>query len=128
MKLAELPQEAQEQLKFERTTLKHKCINTAYRIELYNEQGTRYFVASRCCQSWNDDKGNYMPFGGGSYWSIQYGAVQFRSYKSCVGTREYELCNGKRYGKSANGTEIPSRLNTKKEVLELVKKIGIFSL
>lgn len=128
MKLTELPQEVQGQLAFERTTLKHKCINTAYRVELYNEEGTRFFTARRCCCCWNDDKGHSMPFGGGSYWLIAYGCVQFRAYKSCVGTREYELCNGKCYGKSANGTEIPSRLATKKEVLALVKQIGIFTL
>lgn len=128
MKLTELPQEVQGQLAFERATLKHKCENSAYRVVLYNEAGTRYFTAFRQCESWSDDKGHYMPFGGGTYWVIAYGCVQFRAYKSCVGTREYELCNGKRYGKSANGTEIPSRLATKKEVLALVKKIGIFTL
>lgn len=128
MKLSELPAEVQQQLAQQRAELSGKCINTAYRVELYNADGTRYFEAARCCKSWNDDKGHYMPFGGGTYWTIRYGAVQWAVRKDPLGGKAYELCNGKQYGKSANGTEIPKSLNTKKEVLALVKSIGIFTL
>ena len=128
MKLSELPAEVQQQLAKQRNQLSGKRINTAYRVELYNESGTRYFEASRRCKSWSDDKGNYMPFGGGTYWDIRYGAVQWAIRKDPLGGKAYELCNGKQYGKSANGTEIPKSLSTKNEVLALVNRIGIFTL
>ncbi len=128
MKFSELPTEVQQQLTNERAELAARKINTAYRVEVYNAEGTRYFEAFRCCNSWSDDKGNYMPFGGGTYWTIRYGAVQFHIGKDPFGGKAYSLCNGKTYGKSLNGTEIPAHLDTKKEVLALIKKIGIFEL
>ena len=128
MKLSELPSEVQQQLAKQRNELSGKRINTAYRVELYNADGTRYFEALRRCQSRNDDKGNYMPFGGGTYWTIRYGAVQWVIRKDPLGGKAYELCNGKQYCKSANGTWIPKSLSTKKEVLALVNRIGIFIL
>lgn len=128
MKLSELPVEVQQQLAQQRAELSGKRINTAYRVELYNVDGTRYFEAARVSQPWSNDKGAYMPFGGGTYWTIRYGAVQWAIRKDPLGGKAYELCNGKQYTKSLNGVEIPARLNTKKEVLALVKKIGIFTL
>ena len=128
MKLSELPAEVQQQLAKQRNELSGKRINTAYRVELYNADGTRYLEAIRRCKSWSDDKGNYMPFGGGTYWIVRYGAVQWTTRKDPLGGKAYELCNGKQYGKSANGTEIPKSLKTKKDVLELVNRIGIFIL
>lgn len=128
MKFEDLPLAVRDKLQAERIKLANHRVNTAYAIELYNESGTRYFRAKRCCQCWNDTNGNYMPFGGGTYWVISYGKVQVRAYKSCMGTQEYELYNGKRFDKSANGTVIPTQLNTKKEVLEIINKIGIFTL
>jgi hypothetical protein len=126
MKFEELPIETQEKLRGERENLFHKNINDPYHIEVYNKKGTRYLVATRAQKSWNDNKGNYMPFGGGSEWTVRYGEVQFRGYINPVGKRDYELCNGKEYRKSLNGTEIPKKIGTKKEVLELIKKIGVF--
>lgn len=128
MTINELPQETHDRLQADRKKLAQRHINTAYTIELYNEDGTRYFRAKRCCLSWADLKGNYMPFGGGTYWIISYGAVQIIATKSCMGTVEYELQCGKRFGKSANGTVIPKELQTKKQVIELIKQIGIFTL
>lgn len=128
MKINDLPAEVQQKLAKQRAELSNKCINTAYKVELYNADGTRYFTAYRCCKSWNDDKGHYMPFGGGSVWFIHYGAVQCGVRKDPLGGKEYELYNGKQFGKSVNGTEIPKSLNTKKEVLELVNRIGIFTV
>ena len=115
MKFEELPAEVQQQL-------------AQQRAELYNADGTRYIEAVRCCKSWNDDKGHAMPFGGGTYWTIRYGAVQWQTRKDPLGGKAYELCNGKQYGKSRNGVEIPNRLNTKKEVIALIKSIGIFKI
>lgn len=128
MKLSELPAEVQQQLAQQRAELAGKRINTAYRVELYNADGTRYIEAARCCKSWNDDKGHAMPFGGGTYWTIRYGAVQWQTRKDPLGGKTYELCNGKQYGKSRNGVDIPNRLNTKKEVIALIKSIGIFKI
>jgi hypothetical protein len=68
-----------------------------------------------------------MPFGGGTYWKIRYGKVEVGAFKSPVGTREYQLIDGHTYGKSANGTEIPRTLETKKEVLALINAIRIFN-
>ena len=128
MKFEELPAEVQQQLAQQRAELAGKRINTAYRVELYNADGTRYIEAARCCKSWNDDKGHAMPFGGGTYWTIRYGAVQWQTRKDPLGGKAYELCNGKQYGKSRNGVEIHNRLNTKKEVIALIKSIGIFKI
>lgn len=128
MKFEELPAEVQQQLAQQRAELAGKRINTAYRVELYNADGTRYIEAVRCCKSWNDDKGHAMPFGGGTYWTIRYGAVQWQTCKDPLGGKAYELCNGKQYGKSRNGVEIPNRLNTKKEVIALIKSIGLFKI
>lgn len=128
MKFEELPQAIQAKLKTDREQLPNHRVNTAYAIELYNATGTRYFRAQRRCRCWNDTKGNYMPFGGGTYWTVSYGKVQVRAYKSCMGTQEYELYNGKRFSESANGTVIPTELNTKKEVMQLIKKLEIFNL
>lgn len=128
MKLSELPADVQQHLAKQRNELSGKRINTAYRVELYNADGTRYFEAIRRCKSWSDDKGNYMPFGGGTHWIVRYGAVQWTTRIDPLGGKAYELCNGKQYGKSANGTEIPKSLKTKKDVLELVNRIGIFIL
>lgn len=128
MKFEELPAEVQQQLAQQRAELAGKRINTAYRVELYNADGTRYIEAVRCCKSWNDDKGHAMPFGGGTYWTIRYGAVQWQTRKDPLGGKAYELCNGKQYGKSRNGVEIPNRLNTKKEVIALIKNIGLFKI
>lgn len=128
MKFEELPAEVQQQLAQQRAELAGKRINTAYRVELYNADGTRYIEAVRCYKSWNDDKGHAMPFGGGTYWTIRYGAVQWQTRKDPLGGKAYELCNGKQYGKSRNGVEIPNRLNTKKEVIALIKSIGIFKI
>ena len=128
MKFNELPIEIQEQLNAEREELKSKHINTPYKIHIYNADGTRYFCANRVCRSWNDNKGNYMPFGGGTYWTLIYGKVQFQRYRNVMGETDYSLCDGDCFKKSANGTIIPSRVETKKEVLGIIKQIGIFEL
>lgn len=128
MKFNELPVAVQERLNRERLTLKDKNYSGAYDIRLYNDAGTRYFSARRKQYSWNNDKGAYMPFGGGSRWYISYGCVQFERFRNPVGEIDYRLCDGKTYGKSANGTVIPRELGTKKEVLAVIKSIGIFNL
>lgn len=128
MNFSDLPQAIKDRLNIEVLDLCNHNTNTPYEVLLYNEQGSRYFYARRICESWSDDKGNYMPFGGGTKWKICYGRVQFKAYKNPVGEKDYELVDGLTYTKSANGTNIPSYLKTKKDVLELIKNIGVFKL
>ena len=127
MNFNELPQDVQERLNNERKELCKKNLNTPYEVRLYNKEGTRYFAARRVCKVWADDKGHYMPFGGGTYWTVRYGAVQFRNERQAIG-RRYELCDGKTYMKSKNGTEIFPEVDTKKEVMRIAKLIGIFDI
>ena len=128
MKLSELPQDVQNQLHKQLDKLANKHINDSYTIHVYNSNGTRYFYAHRFQHPYYDDKGNYMPYGGGSQWKVSYGRVQFHRTKNPLGEYEYELFDGKTYGKSANGTVIPSILNKKAEVIKLIKEIGIFTI
>lgn len=125
MKFNELPIEVQEKLNAERFELYNHQINNKYEVLLYNPSGTRYFYAKRHQNSWHDDKGNYMPFGGGSEWTVQYGCIGFSRKKQVIGY-DYELGRGKTFSKSANGTIIPSTVKTKKDVILLAHKIGIF--
>ena len=130
MTLAELPQKIQDELNAERKQLYITMAkNDPYNITLVNEAGTRYFTARRKCESWNDDKGNYMPFGGGSHWSIAYGEVRWDRRRNPVGEYDYFwVLSNKRYGRSKNGTEIPGRVATKKEAIAIAQAIGIFNI
>ena len=128
MKANELPTEIQEMLAKMRKDIAGKVLNTPYEVRLYNADGTRYFCARRTQASWWDGNGNYLPFGGGSHWSIVYGAIQWCMGKSPLGTTEYRLSYGKHYNKSVNGTNIPKKVATKKEVISIAKAIGIFNI
>lgn len=66
--------------------------NSAYDICFTNTDGTRYFKAKRVVLSWNDDKGHYMPFGGGTYWQIRYGKIKWTTEKKS--NWRYGLCMG----------------------------------
>ena len=125
MKFSELPIDTQQRLNDERSKLSNRSINNANEVLLYNQSGSRFFSARRHQSSWQDDKGNYMPFGGGSEWTVRYGCVGFARKKQVLGY-DYELAEGKLYSKSSNGTVIPSSVKTKKEVLSIAKSIGIF--
>ena len=127
MKFIELPQVLQEKVKTLRREARNHNIETPYEILTYNEAGTRFFRARRVCRSWNDDRGNSMPFGGGSYWTVNYGEVGWRRVKDLLGSGyDVELGFGKTFNRSANGTEIPKTLETKAEVMKLRSAIGIF--
>lgn len=132
MKFNELPMEFQEKLNKERKVLSGIKCNTSYDILVYNEAGTRYFSAHRICVPWSDDKGHYMPFGGGTHWAIYYGAVQFFRTKNPLGMLDYEWCNGKRFTsktfEDGSRVEIPSTVSTKKEVLSIIKSLRIFNI
>lgn len=99
--------------------------NSAYDICFTNTDGTRYFKAKRVVLSWNDDKGHYMPFGGGTYWQIRYGKIKWATGKNPIGGTVYVWVQSREtFLKSANGTVIPNEVKTKKEVLEIAKQIG----
>jgi hypothetical protein len=126
MKLQDLPIDVQEKLRKDMLALKNKNENGAYRIQLYSNDGTRYFIAKRKQPTrgeWRDKP----IWDGRSYWHIRYGRVDFRS-KRMWGEVWYELCNGQRFNKSRNGVEIPEYLDKKKDVIELIKKLEIFEL
>ena len=130
MTFQELPAEVQERLTKDRQALAGKIRNDAYTIHIYDAAGKRYLYARRCCKAWGEVRNNHacsMPFGGGTYWTIKYGAVQFTRRRNPLGIMDYELCDGKTYCKSANGTSIPTQVETKKEVIDIIKRIGIFN-
>ena len=124
MTISELPIEMQQQLAADRLAL--KTINNPYLVKVYNQQGTRFLEARRITKSWYGN-GVYMPFGGGSYWTIRYGVVAWKKVKDLMGKGfSVELADGKLYGAAANGTKIPRDVHTKADVLKLIKAIGIF--
>ena len=125
MRAKELPSEVQETLAKAMNRLHLKQVNTAYEILMYNKAGTRYISARRVQGSWQGN-GVYMPFGGGSQWIIKYGEMGFRLIRDPFGGIGAELCMGRRFGKSKNGTVIPNSVATKAEVLALIAQIGIF--
>ena len=125
MRFSELPQQVQDSLTSELNLLHLKQVNTAYEVLVYNKTGTRFFHAKRVQSSWQGN-GAYMPFGGGSQWIIKYGEMGFRLIRDPFGGIGAELCMGRRFGKSKNGTVIPNSVATKAEVLALIAQIGIF--
>ena len=125
MHYTDLPKEVQETLAEAKGRLHLKKINTAYEVLVYNETGTRFFNARRVQSSWQGN-GNYMPFGGGSKWTIKYGEMGFRTYRNPVGEIDAEICMGRIFGKSSNGTVVPKSVSTKKDVMALIAQIGIF--
>lgn len=128
MEFNELPQEVQQRLLEESKNLSKKNQNTAYRISLYNPNGTRHFFAIRKQLQWSDDKGNYMPYGGGSYWYTYYYVVGFKAYKDVLGEIDYKLVDSVSCKnvilKNGEKVQVKGVFKTKSEVLELVKKIG----
>ena len=125
MHYRELPIEVQETLAEAKSRLHLKQINTAYEVLMYNKAGTRYFNARRVQGSWQGN-GVYMPFGGGSKWTIKYGEIGFKTHRNPFGGIDAELGMGRIFDKSANGTVIPQFVASKREVLALLTAIGIF--
>ena len=126
MRFTDLPQQVQDALTSEMSHLHLKQVNTAYEVLVYNKTGTRFFNARRVQSSWQDSNGNYMPYGGGSKWTITYGEMGYRSCRNPFGEIDAELRMGKTFGRSKNGTVIPKSVATKREVLALIAEIGIF--
>ena len=125
MHYTELPIEVQKTLAEAKSRLHLKQVNTAYEVLMYNKAGTRYFNARRVQGSWQGN-GVYMPFGGGSKWTIKYGEIGFKTHRNPFGGIDAELGMGRKFNKSANGTVIPQFVASKREVLALLTAIGIF--
>lgn len=127
MNFNELPENVQVSLRKDKEQYVSKRINDGYTIHLYSTDGTRYVYARRHALA-----SQYMSFGGGSYWTIQYGKVQFEGYKNPVGERDYRWCDGKAFGSitKSDGSvvEIPRRVDTKQEVINVIKAIGRFDI
>ena len=127
MRLIDLPENVQNVLRQEKVKYVSKRINDGYTIHLYSSDGMRYVYARRHAMA-----SQYMSFGGGSYWTIAYGKVQFESYNNPVGERDYRWCDGMIFGsikkKDGSIVEIPKRVDTKKEVIEIIKSIGKFEI
>lgn len=123
MTIDELPIEEQNRLRETKPAFVGRRINSVREVLAYDKTGTRYFHA------WREYRGSrYGNYGNPSEWRIRYGKVQFCSEKDPFGDIYYEWCNGKTFGKSPNGTVIPSFVGTKKEVMDVLNKIGIFDI
>lgn len=133
MTLKELPQKIQDLLENDRDNWKGKIASDSYSVIAYNRAGNRFFTARRRCIGWQDkNNGNSMPFGGGSYWEIHYGKMQWydKSRRDPLGGRytEYGWAKGLCFSKVTNTDtdetiDIPKELGTKKEVMDLLKKL-----
>lgn len=126
MLLTDLEQNIQNHLRNERELLHLNWYrNTPYEVLFTNHEGTRYFYARRHQSHWNDDKGHSMPFGGGSEWRITYGKILWTTSKNPAGGKDYFWVQSSQiFGKSTNGTVIPSKVATKREVLAIAHSIG----
>lgn len=134
MKLNELPQDIQNKLIADRNNWKGHIASGSYGVTAYNQNGTRFFSANRRCIGWqhNEYANCSMPFGGGTYWEIKYGQIQwtYKRRKDPLGETytEYQWVRSKYFCRTTNEetgevVEIPTRLNTKKEVMALLKKL-----
>lgn len=121
----DLTSESKQDFFNELKNISFSVVNTAYEVRLYNKKSNRVFIALR--QVVASDKLN-MAFGGGSFWKVSYNEVQYKIQSDIMGGLYAKPCVGKSFGKSANGTEIKSTLNTKAEVISLAKQIGIFNI
>lgn len=122
MKFSELPLETQEMLKQKLSNLHKHNRNDAYNILIYSEDGTRYFKAHRRSYA-----SHWAAFGGGSDWVITYGEMGFKSYRDPLGGVYYDICFGRKFGKIGDLC-IPSRVDKKSEVIDIIKKIGKFNI
>lgn len=119
MKYSELKEEYQQDLIQQISKLVSIVINSPYVVSVYTK--TRHFYARRITKSWNG-KGNYMPFGGGSYWKVTYCNLGFARRLDPFGGHYYEIVDGKQF--TRKGDVIIENKGTKKEVVKLAKQLG----
>lgn len=115
MEIHELPSDVRTRVEAERKNLRSKNESGRWTVRVYNAEGTRCLTAY------------YMPEPRNNHWIVRYGVVQlFRLYDT-DGRSFYEWRLGRKlFTQSANGTKIPRSVKTKKDVLALIDKIGIF--
>ena len=121
MTIDELPIEEKNRLRETKPAFVGRRINSIREVLVYNKNGTRYFHAWRVYEG-------VRTMGNPSYWKIRYGKVQFKREKDTLGGIYYVWCNGKAFGKSQNGTVIPSFVDTKARVMYILNEIGIFDI
>lgn len=129
MQLKDLPQEIQDKLLEERKQLCEKWHrNTPWEVCFVNKDGTRFFHAYR-----KNDYGSWDYGCKGGWWNVSYGVIRWRHRVEQIKfigetVHHYEWVESETYKKSVNGTDVPREVHTKKEVLDLAKRIGIFNL
>ena len=127
MTFSELPADVRERLTKDVKKLAGTGRSTAYTVDCYDATGKRHFIARRCTRAWADDKGNSMPFGGGSYWVISYRPICWHTYRNPLGYLDYEITDGKRYAnvqaEAGNVYTIPQCVETKAEVIAVLRRI-----
>ena len=121
----DLTQEAKKDFFNDLKGLSFSSVNEAYEVRLYNKKANRVFIAKRTCVA--SDSLN-MAFGGGTFWKLYYSEVQYKIQSDLAGDLYATTCTGKSFGKSSNGTIIPSSVNTKSEVISIAQSIGIFNI
>lgn len=134
MKFNELPINEQERLRAERLNMHNHPTNTPFLIEVYSEDGMRKFSAERYQYAYKDNKGGYLPFGGGSQWKISYSGwawgfdIQRDDFNKCVKVPINIWPRRFSYKTFEDGTrvEVPRVVKTKKEVIALIKELGCF--
>lgn len=117
MKFSELKEEYQQDLNQQIDKLVSVIRNTPYVVNVYTR--TRHFYARRVAKCWSDDKGHYMPFGGGSYWRVTYCSLAFSRRIDPFGGFFYEIVDGKQF--ASKGDVIVENKGTKKALLEYCK-------
>ena len=121
MKFKELPQIWQDKLNEDRKDLYKKNQNGRWDVLLFNKEGTRYFNAHHYPGCGRYD----FP-----YWHVQFGPLCFAKTKDKKGNETYEWRPNynRHFSESLNGTWIPEKVSTKKDAIEIAKKIGIFGI
>ena len=130
MKFNELPQEVQDRLNAEIAEKANKFYDGAFELKIYSTAGTRGIYAYRSVAGCVNKNGHDWRLGGPQNWTIRFFGLQFESYTTPVGTRDWRLCESKTFNalilKDGTRIEIPKTLPKKKDVLALIASMPIF--
>ena len=99
-------------LKDKESLCKTALINNDMELRFYNEEGTRCFWAQR--------KSN--PLTRTDFWYVSYGLVSL--IEDSEGNPLWYQNRAALYRKAGNGTEIPFKVDTREQALELARQIG----
>lgn len=109
--LSELPDKMVENLKAKMTSDAGLFINTGVEIHLVSENGRREFYAKR-----HSDRRT-----GWSVWSVCYCKRGYGVVKDVIGYG-FDIVKT-RFGRTADGTEIPKEVSRKQDVLDIIEHI-----